>query len=131
MILMKRATRAERPEPLRTAAEAEARNSPRQCARWVADHAEELRERRAGATAAAVQPRGRLLAPVVRHRGDGGGDWPRGSVAAADGTGAPVDAGEGRGVRLLADVGEQSLGCAYLPEDRLPSKAALSLPYQR
>ncbi len=124
MILMKRATRAERPEPLRTAAEAEGAELARQCARWVADHAEELRDAEPALPPQMFNRVADCWRPLFAIAATAGGDWPARLSRAADAL-APVDAGEGRGVRLLADV-RAIFDARNLPEDRLPSAALCS-----
>jgi putative DNA primase/helicase len=117
MIPMKRATRAERPEPLRPAAEAEGAALARRCARWVADHAEDLRDAEPPLPAQMFNRVADCWRPLFAIAVAAGGDWPERLARAADAL-APKDAGEGRGVRLLADV--HAIFCAR-EVDRLAS----------
>jgi hypothetical protein len=103
-VRMKRATRAERPEPLRSAAEAEGAELARRCARWVADHTDRLRDADPALPAGLFNRAADNWRPLFAMVEAAGGGWPeRLTKAAAVLTPDDTDA-EGRGVRLLADV---------------------------
>jgi hypothetical protein len=121
MIPMKRATRAERPEPLRAAAEAAGAVLAQQCARWVADHADELSDAEPPLPVQMFNRVADCWRPLFAIGAAAGGDWPERLARAADAL-APKDAGEGRGVRLLADlraIFDQHAGADALPSAKL------------
>jgi hypothetical protein len=104
MVRMKRATRPERPEPLHTAAEIEGAELARHCARWVADHADRLREADPTLPAGIFNRVADNWRPLFAIAEAAAGGWPE-RLAKAAGALAPNDADtEGRGVMLLADV---------------------------
>lgn len=104
VVRMKRATRAERPEPLRDAAEAEGAELGRCCARWVADHTARLRDADPALPAGFFNRAADNWRPLFAIAEAAGGGWPE-RLEKAAGTLAPDDTdAEGRGVRLLADV---------------------------
>lgn len=103
-VRMKRATRAERPEPLRAAADAEGGELARRCARWVADHTDRLRDTDPALPAGLFNRAADNWRPLFAIAEAAGGEWPeRLEKAAAALAPADTDA-EGRGVRLLADI---------------------------
>ncbi len=104
VVRMKRATRAERPEPLRAAAEAEGAELARRCARWVADHTDRLRDADPALPADMFNRTADNWRPLFAIAEAVGGGWPE-RLAKAAAALAPDDAdAEGRGVRMLADV---------------------------
>jgi putative DNA primase/helicase len=103
-VRMKRATRAERPEPLRTAAEAEGAELARRCARWAADNTGRLRDADPALPAGLFNRAADNWRPLFAIARAAAGGWPE-RLAKAAAALAPDDAdAEGRGVRLLADI---------------------------
>jgi hypothetical protein len=103
VVRMKRATRAERPEPLRAAAEAEGAELARRCARWVADHTDRLRNADPALPASLFNRAADNWRPLFAIAELAGNGWPA-RLAAASAALLPDEDDEGRGVRLLADV---------------------------
>lgn len=104
LVRMKRATRAERPEPLCAAAEAEGTEFARRCARWVADHIARLREANPTLPASMFNRAADNWRPLFAIAEAAAGGWPERLVRAVEAL-APDDTDvEGLGVRLLADV---------------------------
>lgn len=103
-VRMKRATRAERPEPLRAAAEAEGAELARRCARWVADNTDRLRDTDPALPVGLFNRAADNWRPLFAIARAAGGRWPERLTKAAAAL-APDDTdAEGRGVRLLADI---------------------------
>jgi putative DNA primase/helicase len=103
-VQMKRATRAERREPLWSAAEAEGEELARRCARWVADNTDRLRDADPVLPAGLFNRAADNWRPLFAMAEAAGGGWPE-RLAKAAAVLAPDDAeNEGRGVRLLADI---------------------------
>jgi len=103
-VRMKRATRAERPEPLRAAAEAEGAELAQRCARWVADNADQLRDADPALPTSMFNRAADNWRPLFAIAEAAAGGWPERLAKAAVAL-APDDTdAEGRGVRLLADI---------------------------
>jgi hypothetical protein len=103
-VRMKRATRAERPEPLRTAAEAEGVELARRCARWVTDHITLLRDADPALPASLFNRVADNWRPLFAIAEAAGGNWTARLTKAAEALAADDMDVEGRGARLLADV---------------------------
>jgi hypothetical protein len=103
-VRMKRATRTERPEPLRAAAEAEGAELARRCARWVADHIDNLRDADPALPAGLFNRAADNWRPPFAIAEAAGGGWPQRLAMAAVALAPDDDDAEGRGVRLLSDV---------------------------
>jgi putative DNA primase/helicase len=95
--------RAERRAPLDEAAEREARDLGRRCARWVQDNTEALRECRPTMPAALFNRAGDNWRCLFAIAEIAGGEWPA-RIAAASAAMAPDDDADGRGIRLLTDI---------------------------
>ena len=96
--------RAERPEPLRAAAEAEGAELARRCARWVADNTDRLRDTDPALPVSLFNRAADNWRPLFVIARAAGGGWPE-RLAKAAAALAPDDTdAEGRGVRLLADI---------------------------
>jgi putative DNA primase/helicase len=102
-VRMRRATRAERKEPLDRPAEATGRCLASKCERWSQDHGAALEEADPKLPAALFNRAADNWRPLfaIAER-VGGGWWER--LEAASAVLMPVDDSEGLGVRLLADI---------------------------
>jgi hypothetical protein len=104
LVRMKRAIRAERPEPLHTAAEAEGAELARRCARWVGDHTDRLRDAEPALPGGLFNRAADNWRPLFAIAELAALDWPERLTKAAAAL-APNDAdAEGRGVMLLTDL---------------------------
>lgn len=104
VLRMKRATRAERRDPLDAAAEAGGAELARRCARWVADNSDRLCDANPALPANMFNRTADNWRPLFAIAVAAGGSWPErlgkaASVLARDDTDA-----EGCGVQLLADI---------------------------
>jgi putative DNA primase/helicase len=111
-VRMKRATRAERPEPLRTAAEAEGAEFARRCARWVSDHNSQLRDADPAMPANLFNRVADNWRPLFAIAEAVGSDWTSRLTKAAEALTSDDTDAEGRGARLLADVRAIFMQCA-------------------
>jgi len=104
VVRMARAKRAERPEPIRAAAEVEGAELARRCARWVADHTDRLRDADPALPAGLFNRAADNWRPLFAIAEAAGGGWPE-RLAKAAAALAPDDTdAEGRGVQLLSDI---------------------------
>ncbi len=104
LVRMARAKRAERPAPIRTAAETEGAELARRGARWCADQADKLRDADPPLPAGLFNRAADNWRPLFAIAVAAGGDWPARLGKAAGGLTPDDDDAEGRGVRLLSDV---------------------------
>ena len=104
LVRLKRATRAERPEPLRTADEVEGAELARCCVRWVADHTARLRDADPALPANLFNRAADNWRPLFAIAEAAAGGWPERFAKAAAALASDDTDAEGRGVLLLADV---------------------------
>jgi putative DNA primase/helicase len=103
LLRMKRATHAERPEPL-CVAEAEGAELARRCARWVADHIARLRDADPSLPATLFNRAADNWRPLFAIAEAAAGGWPERLAKAAMALAPDDNDADGLGVRLLADV---------------------------
>ena len=103
VIRMIRAMRSERRAPLDEAAEAEAHDLGRRCARWVQDNESALRQCRPTMPAALFNRAADNWRCLFAIAEIAGGEWPA-RIAAASASLTPDDDADGRGIRLLSDI---------------------------
>jgi hypothetical protein len=103
-VLMKRATRTEEPKPLGPAAEREAAELASQCARWVADNTDTLRDADPALPGSLFNRSADNWRPLFAIAQAAGGDWSERLAKSVAVLAQGESDTEGRGIRLLADV---------------------------
>jgi hypothetical protein len=116
-VVMRRATRMERPQPIRRATEAEGAELARKAARFAADHAavlQDLEPALPDGMTNRVADNWRILFAIAEVAG---GAWPSRLARAAEALANADDGREGPGVGLLRDVRTvfETTGVARLP----------------